>query len=199
MLAASAATAIAVALAAPAPARHDLVLRGGTIYDGSGDKPYVGDVAIDGDRITYVGPPRTLAGRTVLDVHGQAMAPGFINMLAHPEESFLIDGRALSDLTQGVTLEVLGEDSMGPLTPHDEGADGAAPGRHQISGDLDDAWASTWRVSNAAASAPNVASFVGARTVRTYVLGEADVQPTRRSSSNARAGAPGRWRRARWV
>src|SRR5262245_53369787 len=96
---------------------HDLLLRGGMIYDGSGGKPFVGDVAIDADRIAYVGPTRELKARTVLDVHGQAVAPGFINMLAHPEESFLIDGRALSDLTQGVTLEVMGEDSMGPLNP----------------------------------------------------------------------------------
>src|SRR5471032_2697085 len=92
------AVAMPAAVAKPAAASHDLVLRGGTIYDGSGGTPYLGDVAIDGDRITYVGPPRTLVGRTVLDVRGQAVAPGFINMLAHPEESFLIDGRALSDL-----------------------------------------------------------------------------------------------------
>src|SRR5476649_22939 len=77
------------AVAKPVTTPHDLVLRGGTIYDGSGAAPYVGDVAIDADRITYVGPSRTLLGRTVLDVRGQAIAPGFINMLAHPEESFL--------------------------------------------------------------------------------------------------------------
>ncbi len=175
--AASAATAIAVALAAPAPAPHDLVLRGGTIYDGSGDKPYVGDVAIDGDRITYVGPPRTLAGRTVLDVHAQAVAPGFINMLAHPEESFLIDGRALSDLTQGVTLEVLGEDSMGPLTPHMQQL------MVQRQGDIK--FPVTWTTLGQYLEglerrgiSPNVASFVGAPAVRTYVLGEGDVQPS---------------------
>ena len=95
--------------------RHDLVLRNGTIYDGSGLKPYIGDVAIDGDRIAYVGVHRELAGRTVIDVKGQAIAPGFINMLAHPEDSLFADGRALSDLKQGVTLEVMGEFSMGPL------------------------------------------------------------------------------------
>ena len=96
---------------------HDLVLRGGTIYDGSGSKPFVGDVAVDGDRIAYVGVARALVGRREVDVHGRAIALGFINMLAHPEESLQVDGRALSDLTQGVTLEVMGEDSMGPLTP----------------------------------------------------------------------------------
>jgi N-acyl-D-amino-acid deacylase len=77
----------------------------------------VGDVAIRGDRIVYVGPHAP--GRSAEDfpARGKAVAPGFVNMLAHPEESLLIDGRALSDLRQGVTLEVLGEDSMGPLSP----------------------------------------------------------------------------------
>src|SRR3954469_6100896 len=98
----------AFAAAPPSAPDHDLVLRNGMIYDGSGAKPYLGVVAIDGDRISYVGPPQPMAGRIELDLHRQAVAPGFINMLAHPEESFLIDGRALSDLTQGVTLEVLG-------------------------------------------------------------------------------------------
>src|ERR1700747_2961302 len=99
------------------PTKHDLVLRNGMIYDGSGEKRYSGDVAIDGDRITYVGPHSVDAGRSEIDVKGLAVAPGFINMLAHPEESFFADGRALSDLVQGVTLEVLGEDCMGPLNP----------------------------------------------------------------------------------
>src|SRR4051812_29531470 len=99
------------ALAAAPATTHDLLLRGGTIYDGSGAKPYVGDVLVDGERIAYVGPKATGSARTVLDVHGLAVAPGFVNMLAHPEESLLVDGRALSDLTQGVTLEVMGEDS----------------------------------------------------------------------------------------
>jgi N-acyl-D-amino-acid deacylase len=172
-----AAAALAAAPAATDSAPHDLVLRGGTIYDGTGDKPYIGDVAIDGDRITYVGPPRTLAGRTVLDVHGQAVAPGFINMLAHPEESFLIDGRALSDLTQGVTLEVLGEDSMGPLTPHMQEL------MVQRQGDIK--FPVTWttlgqylETLERRGISPNVASFVGAPAVRTYVLGEGDVQPS---------------------
>ncbi len=163
--------------AAQAAGTHDLILRGGTIYDGSGDKPYLGDVAIDGDRISYVGPPRTLEGRTVLDVHGQAVAPGFINMLAHPEESFLIDGRALSDLTQGVTLEVLGEDSMGPLTPHMQEL------MVQRQGDIK--FPVTWttlgqylETLERRGISPNVASFVGAPAVRTYVLGERDVQPS---------------------
>jgi hypothetical protein len=130
--------ALATAAAPETGKVHDVVLHGGSIYDGSGGKPYLGDVAIDGDRIAYVGPKQDLVGRIDIDVHGQAIAPGFINMLAHPEESLLVDGRALSDLTQGVTLEVMGEFSMGPLN-QDEGTDGGASGRHQIPGHLDHA------------------------------------------------------------
>jgi N-acyl-D-aspartate/D-glutamate deacylase len=96
---------------------HDTIIRGGLIYDGSGGPAYRGDVVIDGDRITYVGKHAPGHGRVEVDARGKAVAPGFINMLAHPEESLLADGRALSDLRQGVTLEVMGEDSMGPLTP----------------------------------------------------------------------------------
>jgi N-acyl-D-amino-acid deacylase len=173
-------------LAAPVTALHDLVLRGGTIYDGSGSAPFVGDVAIDADRITYLGPPRALDGRTVLDVRGQAVAPGFINMLAHPEESFLIDGRALSDLTQGVTLEVLGEDSMGPLTPKMKDLMARREG--------DIKFPVTWTTLGEYLEtlehrgiSPNVASFVGAPAVRSYVLGEADVQPSVQQLEQMRA------------
>ncbi len=156
---------------------HDVVLHGGSIYDGSGGKPYLGDVAIDGDRIAYVGPKRSLVGRTAIDVHGEAVAPGFINMLAHPEESLLVDGRALSDLTQGVTLEVMGEFSMGPLNQKMK--------ELMVARQDDIKFPVTWTTLGEYLEglerkgiAPNVASFVGAPTVRTYVLGEADVQPT---------------------
>src|SRR5262245_37505177 len=97
------------AIAADAPAGHDTIIRNGLIYEGSGKPGYVGDVAIDGDRITYVGPHAPGKGRNEVDAHGKAVVPGFVNMLAHPEESLLIDKRALSDLKQGVTLEVMGE------------------------------------------------------------------------------------------
>jgi N-acyl-D-amino-acid deacylase len=156
---------------------HDLVLRNGAIYDGSGLKPYIGDVAIDGDRIRYVGAHRNLAGRTVIDVKGQAIAPGFINMLAHPEDSLLADGRALSDLKQGVTLEVMGEFSMGPLNRKMQDL--------MVEREDDIKYPVTWTTLGEYLEtlehrgiSPNVASFVGASTVRTYVLGEDDVQPT---------------------
>src|SRR6266481_9173633 len=108
--------ALAQPPAAGAEAGHyDVLISGGTVYDGSGGAPFVGDVAIKGDRLAYVGPHAPGSARERIDAHGKAVAPGFINMLAHPEESLLVDGRALSDLSQGVTLEVMGEFSMGPL------------------------------------------------------------------------------------
>jgi N-acyl-D-amino-acid deacylase len=169
--------ALAAAAAPEAGKVHDVVLHGGSIYDGSGGKPYLGDVAIDGDRIAYVGPERDLVGRMAIDVHGEAVAPGFINMLAHPEESLLVDGRALSDLTQGVTLEVMGEFSMGPLNQKMK--------ELMVARQDDIKFPVTWTTLGEYLAglerkgiAPNVASFVGAPTVRTYVLGEADVQPT---------------------
>ena len=97
------------AVAEAATVTYSTVLRHGTVYDGSGSKPFVGDVALQGDRIVYVGPKAPGTGAVEFDATGKAVAPGFINMLAHPEESLLIDKRALSDVRQGVTLEVMGE------------------------------------------------------------------------------------------
>ncbi len=166
------------ALAAPAQGSgYDVLISGGTIYDGSGAAPFVGDVAIRGDRIVYVGPHAPQAAREQVDAHGKAVAPGFVNMLAHPEESLLIDGRALSDLRQGVTLEVMGEDSMGPLTP--EMKERARERQGDIHYPID--WSTLGEYLQhleRRGISPNVASFVGAGTVRTNVLGERDVQPT---------------------
>jgi N-acyl-D-amino-acid deacylase len=169
----------ASATAAPAAsgnAQHDIIIRHGTIYDGSGGPSFVGDVAIDGDRIVYVGRRAPGAGRTEIDAHGRAVSPGFINMLAHPEVSLLADGRALSDLRQGVTLEVMGEDSMGPLNAS------MKTEMLQQQGDIhfDVDWTTLGEYLEKLQHrgvAPNVAAFVGAGTVRTYVLGEDNVQP----------------------
>src|SRR5258708_528057 len=178
-----AASLVVIGSASPASAAppdnsiHDLVFRNGTVYDGSGQKPFVGDIAIDADRITYVGPRRELHGRTQIDIKGQAVAPGFINMLAHPEDSLFADGRALSDLAQGVTLEVMGEFSMGPLNQDMKPL--------LVERQIDIKYPVTWnalgeylQALERRGIAPNVASFVGAPTVRTVVLGERDVQPT---------------------
>jgi N-acyl-D-amino-acid deacylase len=163
--------------AAGAGLTYDTVIRQGTIYDGSGQAPVRGDVAIRGDRIAYVGRQAPGRGRTEIDARGKAVAPGFINMLAHPEESLFADGRALSDLAQGVTLEVLGEDSMGPLTPSLQQL------MRQRQSDIHYAvdWTTLGAYLDTLAQrgiSPNIASFVGAGTVRTNLLGEADVQPT---------------------
>jgi N-acyl-D-amino-acid deacylase len=163
-----------------------VVIRGGTVYDGSGAAPFQGDVAIQADRIAYVGPHAAKSGRTELNAHGKAVSPGFINMLAHPEESLFADGRALSDLTQGVTLEVMGEFSMGPLNPTMK--------RLMVERESDIHYAVTWttlgeylETLQRRGISPNVASFVGAPTVRTYVLGERDVQPTPQQLDRMRA------------
>jgi N-acyl-D-amino-acid deacylase len=166
--------------------QHDTILRNGLVYDGSGQPPYRGEVAIDGDHISYVGRHVTGRARTEIDVHGKAIAPGFINMLAHPEESLFADGRALSDLTQGVTLEVMGEDSMGPLTAHMKEL--MRQRQSDIHFEVD--WTTLGEYLEKLQKrgiAPNVASFVGAGTVRTNLLGEADLQPTPQQLNAMRA------------
>lgn len=161
-----------------APKRHDILIQGGTIYDGTGGKPYVGDVVVDGDKISYVGPHRAVDAKHVIDARGEAVSPGFINMLSQAQESLLVDGRAESDLFQGVTLEVTGEGtSMGPLS------DAMAAQEQGREGDIK--YPITWRSLGGYLEtlvhkgiSVNIASMVGAATVREYVLGEDDVQPT---------------------
>src|SRR3954453_12408617 len=98
-------------------AKYDVVIRGGTIYDGSGSAGFTGDVAIDGQTIFAIGKPGSYEGETEIDASGLAVAPGFINMLSWAVESLIVDGRSQGDIRQGVTLEVVGEGfSMGPLS-----------------------------------------------------------------------------------
>ena len=105
-------------LATACTAPYDLIIRNGMIYDGTGRPPFRGDVAVRGDKIVAVGEVPAAHARHVIDAHGMAVSPGFINMLSWATESILVDPRALSDLRQGVTLEVFGEgESMGPLNP----------------------------------------------------------------------------------
>jgi N-acyl-D-amino-acid deacylase len=159
------------------PRVHDVVIHNAIVYDGSGGKPFLGEIAIDGDRIAYVGARRGHKGHSEIDAHGQAIAPGFIDMMGHSEESLLIDGRAVSGLKQGVTLDVFTELSMGPLS-----AD-MAKRLVERQGDLkyDVAWSSLGQYLEHLQQrgiAPNVASFVGEGEVRVNVLGEADVAPS---------------------
>jgi N-acyl-D-amino-acid deacylase len=163
--------------AAPA-ADYDVLIKGGTIYDGSGSAPFVGDVGIKNDKIAYVGTHAPGTAAKVVDATGEAVSPGFINMLSWAVESLIADGRGLSDIDQGVTLEVFGEgDSMGPLTPEMKRLDLKRQGdiKYPIQ------WTSLaqyldWLTKRGIS--PNVASFVGATTVRVHELGEKDVDPT---------------------
>jgi N-acyl-D-amino-acid deacylase len=173
-----ASAAFVLTSAAPAPASYSVLIRGGTIYDGSGGAPYVGDVALKGDKIAYVGPHAPGSAERTIDATGKAVSPGFINMLSWAVESLIADGRGLSDIDQGVTLEVFGEgDSMGPLSPEmkvnalKREGDIKYPIRWTTLAQYLD-WLTKKGIS------PNVASFVGATTVRVHELGEKDVQPT---------------------
>jgi N-acyl-D-amino-acid deacylase len=155
---------------------YDIVIRGGLIHDGSGGEPYVGDLAIEGDRIVAVGKV-TGRGQTEIDARGKAVSPGFINMLSWATESLIADGRGLSDLKQGVTLEVMGEgSSMGPWSAEMIAQEKARQG--DVKYDI------TWttlggylEMLEKKGVGPNVASMIGAETARTYVLGEGDVDP----------------------
>ncbi len=156
----------------------DVVLKGGTVYDGMGGPPVDKDVGIWGDRIVRVAPPGSLTGKEVRDVSGLALAPGFINMLSWGQESLLVDGRGTSDVLQGVTLEVFGEGwSMGPLTP----AMKAEILKQQADLKFPIPWdtlGGSLRELTKKGVTMNVASFVGATTVRIHELGYENRAPT---------------------
>jgi N-acyl-D-amino-acid deacylase len=170
--------ALVASSAAPVPATYTILVRGGTIYDGSGRPPYIGDVALKGDRIVFVGPHAPGHAAQVIDAEGKAVAPGFINMLSWANEDLIADPRGLSDTYQGVTLEVMGEgDSMGPWTSEMK--------RLVVKRQSDIKFAVKWTTLGQYLDwltrkgiTPNVASFVGATTVRVHELGEKDVQPS---------------------
>jgi N-acyl-D-amino-acid deacylase len=157
---------------------YDIVIRGGTLYDGSGRPGRVRDVAIIGDSIAAIGTLADARGRAEVDARGLAVAPGFINMLSWATESLIEDGRGLSDVKQGVTLEIFGEgESMGPLNAEMKRLAREAQG--DIKYDI------TWTTLNEYLEhltrrgiSPNVASFIGATTVRVHELGYADRAPT---------------------
>jgi N-acyl-D-amino-acid deacylase len=173
--------AVSFALAGPlgcASMEFDVVVAGGTVYDGGGGKPYEADVGIRGDRIAAVGDLSRARARRVVDAGGKAVAPGFVNLLSWATESLLVDGRATSDVHQGVTLEVFGEgSSMGPLTP------AMKEEIIELQGDLefDVEWTTLGEYLEHLEDrgvSPNVASFVGATTVRVHELGYEDRAPT---------------------
>lgn len=183
------ACAIAGLLASSAapPANYSVLIRGGTIYDGSGNAPYIGDVALRGDKIVYVGPHAPGRAARTVDATGKAVSPGFINMLSWAVESLIADGRGMSDTYQGVTLEVFGEgNSMGPYTPEMKTLEAKRQGDIKfripwttLAQYLD--WLTQRGIT------PNIASFVGATTMRVHELGEKDVQPTPAQLARMRA------------
>ncbi len=169
--------ALAGLVAACAP-DYDVIIRGGTVYDGSGSPPVVADVAITGDTIAAIGDLSAASARTELDATGLAVSPGFINMLSWATESLIEDGRSQSDIRQGVTLEVFGEGwSMGPLTD--------AMRRDQLErpGDIefDIPWITLVEYLehlSAGGISANVASFIGATTLRIHEIGYDDRPPS---------------------
>jgi N-acyl-D-amino-acid deacylase len=156
----------------------DLIVRGGTIYDGSGEPPIKADVGVRAQRVAVVGDLSQAHAAREVDASGLAVAPGFINMLSWAPDSLYIDGRSLSDLKQGVTLEIFGEgESLGPLTDEIRKANLASQGdlKHPID------WTTLGEGLDTLVKrgvSTNIASFVGAATVREHELGYINRPPT---------------------
>ena len=157
---------------------YDLIVRHGTIYDGSGGAPRQTDVGVRGQRIIMVGDLSRAHAAHAVDAQGFAVAPGFVNMLSWAPDSLYLDGRSLSDIEQGVTLEIFGEgESLGPLNDPIRAATLAAQGdlKHPID------WTTLGEGLDALVKrgvSPNIASFVGAATIREHELGYANRAPT---------------------
>ncbi|HKS25206.1 MAG TPA: D-aminoacylase [Thermoanaerobaculia bacterium] len=166
--------------------RYDTVIRNVEIYDGSGAAAQHGDVAINGDRIAAVGVVEG-SGKTEIDGHGLAAAPGFINVMSQSTESLIADGRGMSDVKQGVTTEILGEgESAGPLSPamKKEAVD------YQTDIKYDVEWTTLgeylqWLTRRGVSV--NVGSFLGAATPRVYVMGRENRAPTAEELERMRA------------
>ena len=186
-LAASSLIVCGLLAACTPPTSHDIILRGGTIYDGSGGEPFVGDVAIDGDKIVALGDIGKATAPLEIDVAGLAVAPGFVNMMSWANTSLIEDGRSQSDIRQGVTLEIMGEGhSMGPLNDTMKAEMGSDQG--DIKFDVE--WttlAEYLEYLEQRGISPNVASFIGAGTPREYVIGHEDRAPTSEELDQMRA------------
>ena len=167
--------------------QYDVLIRNGTVIDGSGAAGVRADVALRGDSIAALGDLSGATAAREVDATGLVVAPGFINMLSWANESLLEDGRSLSDILQGVTLEVMGEGtSMGPLNQ------AMKQELVQNQGDIryDVAWTSLGEYLEhleRRGISPNVASFVGATTVRVHELGYEDRAPSPEELERMRA------------
>ena len=160
------------------PVKYDLLIRNGSIVDGSGSASFVGDIGIMSDTIAAIGDLKKARGVTEIDATGMTVAPGFINMLSWAVESLIEDGRSLGDICQGVTLEVLGEgDSWGPWS------EGMKQEMKASQGDIkyDIEWTSLGEYLEyleRKGVSTNIASFVGTSTLRIHVVGYDDRPPT---------------------
>lgn len=147
------------------PNQYDVIIRNGLIYNGLGGQPFKGDVAINADTIAAIGDLSIHHGKKTIDAQGQAVSPGFINMLSWASETLTHDGRSMSDIKQGVTLEVFGEGwSPAPRL------NSARDKRWQTMGEF-------FNYLEKRGCSPNFASFVGATTVRSYVLAQENRAP----------------------
>ena len=160
-----------------AATEYDVIIRNGMIYDGSGNAPYKGDVAIQGDTVAALGNLGDAHGKQEVDAAGKAVSPGFINMLSWAVDTLIEDRHSESDIRQGVTLEVFGEgNSMGPLT--DKMKKEAVEQQGDIKYPIE--WTTLGEYLEYLEKrgvSTNVASFIGATTVRVYVLGYEDRPP----------------------
>lgn len=171
----------------PSPAAYDVLIENGTIYDGTGAPGIRADLGIRGDRIAAVGEIFRSTATTVVDATGLAVAPGFINMLSWSTDSLLVDGRSQGELREGVTTQIFGEgSSMGPLTPE------MKKRAIEQMGDLkyDITWTTLseyLRELERRGVSQNVASFIGATTIREHVIGLEDRKPTTAQLDDMRA------------
>ncbi len=160
------------------PSQFDVVIKNGKVYDGSGNEPQRVDVAIRGDRISGVGDFSKATAKNIVDANGLAVAPGFINMLSWSNESLIQDGRSQSEIRQGVTTEIMGEgESMGPVNDRVR--------EHMLRQQTDIKYEIKWntlaeylRYLESGGVSCNVASFIGAATIRENVIGFEDKAPT---------------------
>ena len=158
---------------------YDYIIRNGTIYDGSGSEGYVADVAISGDRVNEIGLNLPGRGKKEVDASGMAVTPGYINMLSWATESLIIDGRSQSDIRQGVTLEVFGEGGSGGPLSEAMKAEYDTPPEWTTLGEY-------LEFLERKGVSPNVASFIGATTLRIHQVGFEDRAPTDKEMENMR-------------
>ena len=166
--------------------KYDTIIRNGNIYDGTGGKPYLADLAIQGDKIAKIAPNIPERGKEEIDGSNMAVTPGFINMLSWATTSLIADGRSLSDIKQGVTLEVFGEGgSMGPLNAQMKEDEKASMGEFKY--DID--WTTLGEYLESLERrgiSTNVASFIGATTLRIHEIGYENRPPTDQEMKNMR-------------